>query len=63
MKTFQSAVQALRSLFRHPRAPAADLPRASRCAVLLTCLGFLCEERDGSLVCCVPGAPIVRLPL
>ncbi|MGR4042291.1 hypothetical protein FW796_23085 [Pseudomonas sp. 910_21] len=63
MKTFKSVVQAVRSLFRHPHAPAAVLPRASRSAVLLTCLGFLCEERNGSLVCCVPGAPIVHLPL
>ncbi|MGC5700972.1 hypothetical protein J4P02_12300 [Pseudomonas sp. NFXW11] len=63
MKTFTSALQAVRSKFRRHGAPTGVAPRPSRSAVLLTCLGFLSEERNGSLLCCVPGAPIVRLPL
>lgn len=63
MKTFKSAVLAVTSPLRSFRAPAAAIPRASRSAILLTCLGFLCVERNGALLCCVPGAPVVRLPL
>ncbi|MEB0045943.1 MULTISPECIES: hypothetical protein [unclassified Pseudomonas] len=35
-----------------------DLPRAS----FLFVTRLLCVERNGALVCCIPGAPIVRLP-
>lgn len=54
MKTFNAALHVLRSathLFRDlPRASFQFLPR------------LLCVERKGALVCCMPGAPIVRLP-
>ncbi|WP_414158373.1 hypothetical protein ACMGG8_21620 [Pseudomonas sp. BNK-45] len=63
MKTFKSAVLAVASAFRFSSAPAAVTPRARRSALVLTCLGFLCVERNGALLCCVPGAPVVRLPL
>jgi hypothetical protein len=54
MKTFNAASHVLRSashLFR-------DLPRAS----FQSFSRLLCVERNGALVCCIPGAPIVRLP-
>jgi len=63
MKTFNCVVHAVRSLLRLPPAPSAAAPRPSRSAIFLTCLGFLCVERNGALLCCVPGAPVVRLPL
>ncbi|AXK57208.1 hypothetical protein DWF74_29035 [Pseudomonas protegens] len=63
MKTFTSTILALGSRFRSSPAPTSASPRPSRSAVLLTCLGFLCVERNGSLLCCVPGAPIVHLSL
>ncbi|SEC08065.1 hypothetical protein SAMN05216178_3368 [Pseudomonas saponiphila] len=63
MKTFKSAVLAVVSLLRPASAPAAVTPRACRSAILLTCLGFLSVERNGALLCCVPGAPVVHLPL
>jgi len=59
MKTLNAALHVLRSathLFR-------DLPRAS--FLFFTRLSIprlLCVERKGALVCCIPGAPIVRLP-
>lgn len=49
MKTFSSALHVLRSAF---------LPHVQT----LSLSGFLCVERKGALVCCIPGAPIVRLP-
>ncbi len=49
MKTFSSALHVLRKAF---------LPRAQT----LSLSGCLCIERKGVLVCCTPGAPIVRLP-
>lgn len=50
MKTFSSALHVLRSALHLPRACFPSLS------------GFLCVERKGALVCCIPGAPIVRLP-
>ncbi|MCP1488892.1 hypothetical protein J3D48_005205 [Pseudomonas fluorescens] len=55
MKTFNAASPLSRlalHLFR-------DLPRAS----LHFFVRLLCVERNGALVCCIPGAPIVRLPV
>jgi hypothetical protein len=54
MKTFNSALHALRSALYLSR----DLPRASFHSIS----HLLCVERKGALVCCIPGAPIVRLP-
>lgn len=48
MKTFSSAL----------RVSPSALLRAS----FLSLSRFLCVERRGALVCCIPGAPIVRLP-
>lgn len=55
MKTIHSALPVPRLVHRFIR----DLPRAS--FLLLTRL--LCVERNGALVCFIPGAPIVRLPV
>jgi hypothetical protein len=54
MKTFSSALHVLRTALHLSR----DLPRAR----FLSLSSFLCIERKGALVCCIPGAPIVRLP-
>ncbi|MGF6331317.1 hypothetical protein ABH909_004195 [Pseudomonas sp. BS3782 TE3695] len=54
MKTFNSALQALRSALHL----SCDLPRVS----FHSFFRLLCVERNGALVCCIPGAPIVRLP-
>ncbi|WP_164979427.1 hypothetical protein [Pseudomonas sp. DTU12.3] len=55
MKTFNAALSVLRLAQRLFR----DLPRAS----LHFFVRLLCVERNGALVCCIPGAPIVRLPV
>ncbi|MHC8332668.1 hypothetical protein [Pseudomonas sp. LB3P25] len=58
MKTFNAALHVLRSashLFR-------DLPRVSFLFFTGSIPRLLCVERNGALVCCIPGAPIVRLP-
>jgi hypothetical protein len=55
MKTSNAALSVLglaQRLFR-------DLPRVS----FQSFFRWLCVERNGSLVCCIPGAPIVRLPV
>jgi len=54
MKTFTSALHALRSTQYLLR----DLSRIS----FHSFSRLLCIERKGALVCCIPGAPIVRLP-
>jgi hypothetical protein len=54
MKTFNFALHALRPALHLSR----DLPRVSFHSVSR----LLCVERKGALVCCIPGAPIVRLP-
>jgi hypothetical protein len=54
MKTFNPALHALRSALHLSR----DLPRVS----FHSFFRLLCVERNGALVCCIPGAPIVRLP-
>lgn len=58
MKTFSTALRALPvalHLFR-------DLFRGSHRSMPLSLSRLLCVERKGALVCCIAGAPIVRLP-
>jgi hypothetical protein len=54
MKTFNTALHVSRSALHLAR----DLSRASFHSIS----HLLCVERKGALVCCIPGAPIVRLP-
>ncbi|WP_092304662.1 hypothetical protein [Pseudomonas sp. NFIX28] len=64
MKTFSSVLHLLR------RAPSRRHPLSSRtprqtlrlAPVFQSLVRLLCVERKGALVCCMPGAPIVRLP-
>jgi hypothetical protein len=58
MKTFSTALRVLRTAFYLPR----ELPRGPHLSIALSLSRLLCVERKGALVCCIPGAPIVRLP-
>lgn len=51
MKIFNAVLHTLRS---------ACAPRAL--PLYFSLFNVLCVEREGDLVCCIPGAPIVRLP-
>ena len=51
MKIFSAVLRVLRSAF---------LPRAR--PFYFSFLNVLCVESKGALVCCIPGAPVVRLP-
>ena len=51
MKIFSAVLRVLRSSF---------LPRAR--PFYFSFLNVLCVESKGALVCCIPGAPVVRLP-
>ncbi|WP_186828383.1 hypothetical protein [Pseudomonas chlororaphis] len=53
MNTFSSVLPLLRLLPRPTSRQASIFPSLVR---------LLCVERKGALVCCMPGAPIVRLP-
>ncbi|MGE7957329.1 hypothetical protein ACQKQA_12190 [Pseudomonas sp. NPDC089530] len=44
------------------RSPALSRQTPWLAPVLQSLVRLLCVERRGALVCCVPGAPIVRLP-
>ncbi|PMU98411.1 hypothetical protein C1X82_34575 [Pseudomonas sp. GP01-A11] len=55
MKIFNAVLRVLR-----PALQPRGLPRARPFYFYL--LNVLCVESKGSLVCCIPGAPIVRLP-
>jgi hypothetical protein len=55
MKTFNAALHVLRSA----RHLSRDLPRVS----FDSFFRLFCVERNGALFCCIPGAPIVRLPV
>ncbi len=55
MKIFNAALRVLHSAF-----PPRDVPRAR--PLYFSFLNVLCVESKGALVCCIPGAPIVRLP-
>lgn len=41
---------------------AFHLPPSLRLSALLSLFESLCIQRKGTLVCCMPGAPIVCLP-
>jgi len=41
---------------------AFHLPLSLRLSAFLSLFESLCIQRKGALVCCMPGAPIVRLP-
>ncbi|WP_448650830.1 hypothetical protein ACSHWC_23595 [Pseudomonas fluorescens] len=56
MKIFNAVLRVLRPAQQAPR----DLPRAR--PFYFSFLNVLCVENKGALVCCIPGAPIVRLP-
>ncbi|MCS3417562.1 hypothetical protein P0D91_07355 [Pseudomonas sp. CBSPBW29] len=55
MKIFNAVLRVLR-----PALKPRGLPRAR--PFYFSLLNVLCVESKGSLVCCIPGAPIVRLP-
>lgn len=55
MKIFNAVLRVLR-----PALLPRGLPRAR--PLYFSFLNVLCVESKGSLVCCIPGAPIVRLP-
>lgn len=58
MKIFNAVLRVLRPRLTPPPAPR-DLPRAR--PFYFSFLNVLCVENKGALVCCIPGAPIVRL--
>ncbi|VVO24907.1 hypothetical protein PS691_04479 [Pseudomonas fluorescens] len=58
MKAFSTALRILRPAFHLPR----DLSRGPHLSILLSLSRLLCVERNSALVCCIAGAPIVRLP-
>ncbi|MBK5540701.1 hypothetical protein JFV28_14875 [Pseudomonas sp. TH05] len=65
MKTSNSASHVLPSTSqpRSSHVPSdPELPRAVHLSVFQYFFGLLCIEHNGALVCCIPGAPIVRLP-
>lgn len=41
---------------------AFHLPLPLRLSAILPFFESLCIQRKGAMVCCMPGAPIVRLP-
>ena len=41
---------------------AFHLPHLLRLSAVLPLFESLCIQRKGAVVCCMPGAPIVRLP-
>ncbi|MEA1029749.1 hypothetical protein GKKCFE_09585 [Pseudomonas sp. E141] len=41
---------------------AFHLPSSLRLCAILPLFESLCIQRNGTVVCCMPGAPIVRLP-
>ncbi|MFL7962530.1 hypothetical protein SAMN03159443_05007 [Pseudomonas sp. NFACC15-1] len=41
---------------------AFHLPRLLRLSAVFPLFESLCIQRNGAVVCCMPGAPIVRLP-
>ncbi|MGE1155130.1 hypothetical protein F0170_22125 [Pseudomonas sp. MAFF 730085] len=55
MKIFNAVLRVLR-----PAQAPRGLPRAR--PFYFSFLNVLCVENQGALVCCIPGAPIVRLP-
>jgi hypothetical protein len=55
MKIFNAVLRVLRSA-----SLSRDVPRAR--PLYFSFLNVLCVESKGSLVCCIPGAPIVHLP-
>ncbi|MCF5725220.1 hypothetical protein [Pseudomonas syringae] len=59
MKIFNAVLRVLRPSLTSPSAPRA-LPRAR--PFYFSFLNVLCVENKGALVCCIPGAPVVRLP-
>ncbi|AKA25065.1 hypothetical protein [Pseudomonas chlororaphis] len=58
MKTFRSVPFQPALASRQPLARQASLPAS----FFQSLVRLLCVERRGALVCCMPGAPIVRLP-
>ncbi|WP_178124843.1 MULTISPECIES: hypothetical protein [unclassified Pseudomonas] len=59
MKTFRSVLQLpFRALATSPR----DLLRVPWSSRLLSLLSGLCVEHQGSLLCCMPGAPVLYAP-
>ncbi|AZC62969.1 MULTISPECIES: hypothetical protein [Pseudomonas] len=60
MKTFSSALHLLRRAFLRRRPLSRQTSRPA--AIVQSLVRLLCVERKGALVCCMPGAPIVRLP-
>ncbi|PMV33384.1 hypothetical protein C1Y27_11190 [Pseudomonas sp. GW704-F2] len=55
MKIFNAVLRVLR-----PALAPRGLPRTRPC--YFSFLNVLCVENQGALVCCIPGAPLVRLP-
>ncbi|SDU91749.1 hypothetical protein [Pseudomonas mucidolens] len=55
MKIFNAVLRVLRSALLYRR------PHRAR-PLYFSLLNVLCVENQGALVCCIPGAPIVRLP-
>lgn len=65
MKTSNRASHVLPSVLQSRSSPVPDtpeLPRAVHLSVFQYFFGLLCVEHDGALLCCIPGAPMVRLP-
>lgn len=55
MKIFNAVLRVLR-----PAHAPRDLPRAR--PFYFSFLNMLCVENHGALLCCIHGAPVVRLP-
>ena len=55
MKIFNAVLRVLR-----PAHKPRGLPRAR--PFYFSFLNVLCVENNDALVCCIPGAPIIRLP-
>ncbi len=55
MKIVNAVLRVLR-----PAHTPRGLPRAR--PFYFSFLNVLCVENQGALVCCIPGAPVVRLP-
>ncbi|UOP09876.1 hypothetical protein [Pseudomonas palleroniana] len=55
MKIFNAVLRVLRPAFA-----SRVLPRPR--PFYFSFLNVLCVENQGALVCCIPGAPVVRLP-
>ena len=56
MKIFNAVLRVLRLA---PKTAPRGLPRAR--PFYFSFLNVLCVENNGAVVCCIPGAPIVRL--